>query len=100
MVKARVGWNRSPLKRNVRRLPLVKQLFGTEPDGCREKKIMNTVTIVLRFIFGVVVAGSLALWGGIPFLLGVICVVAVGIVAAVCGDKFLLGFMSVMRNLR
>jgi hypothetical protein len=84
----------------VRRLPLVKQLFGTEPDGCREKKIMNTVTILLRFIFGIILASGLALWGGIPFLPGVIFVVAVGVMAAVWGDKFLLGFMSVMRYLR
>ncbi len=73
---------------------------GTEPDGCREKKIMNSVTTVLRFIFGAVLAGCLALWGGMPFLLSVIFVMAVGIVAAVWGDKFLLGFMSVMRYLR
>ncbi|MGH9880589.1 MAG: hypothetical protein ACRD6N_04070 [Pyrinomonadaceae bacterium] len=61
---------------------------------------MDTVTILLRFIFGAVLAGGLALWGGIPFLLGVTFVVAVGIVAAVWGDKFLLRFMSLMRYLR
>ena len=74
--------------------------MDTEPDGGHEKKIMNTVTILLRFIFGVVLAGGLALWGGISLLLGVVFVLAVGIVAAVWGDKFLLGFMSLMRYLR
>jgi hypothetical protein len=58
---------------------------------------MDAVTILLRFIFGVVLAGSLVLWGGIPFLASVISVVSVGIIAAVWGDKFLLWFMSVMR---
>ena len=76
------------------------QTFGTEPDGWREKEIMNIVTILLRFIFGVVLAGGLALWRGISDLLAVIFVLAVGIVAAVWGDKFLLAFMSVMRYLR
>lgn len=61
---------------------------------------MDAVTILLRFIFGVVLAGSLVLWGGIPFLASVISVVSVGIIAAVWGDKFLLWFMSVMRYFR
>ena len=61
---------------------------------------MDAVTILLRFIFGVVLAGSLVLWGGIPFLAGVISVVSVGIIAAVWGDKLLLWFMSVMRYFR
>lgn len=58
------------------------------------------MTIVLRFIFGVVLAGGLALWGGIPFPAGVIFVMTVGTMAAVWGDKFILGFMSLMRYLR
>ncbi len=58
------------------------------------------MTVLLRFIFGVVLAGGLALWGGIPFPAGVIFVVTVGFVAAVWGDKFLLGFMSLMRYLK
>jgi hypothetical protein len=58
------------------------------------------VTVLLRFIFGVVLAGSVALLGGIHGLAGVIFTLAVGIVAAVWGDKFLLGFMSVMRYLK
>jgi hypothetical protein len=61
---------------------------------------MDTVTILLRFIIGVVLASGLALWGGLPFLPGTALVVAAGVGAAVWGDKFLLGFMSVMRYLR
>ena len=61
---------------------------------------MDAMTILLRFMFGVVLAGGLALWGGVPFLGGVIFVVSVGIMAAVWGDKFLLGFMSLMRYFR
>ena len=61
---------------------------------------MNVVTILLRFIFGVVLAGGLALWGGIPFLVGIVFVLTAGILAAAWGDRFLLGFMSVMRYLR
>jgi hypothetical protein len=61
---------------------------------------MNTMTILLRFLFGVVLAGGLAVWSGMPFLLIVIFIVATGIVAAVWGDKFLLGLMSMLRYLR
>lgn len=61
---------------------------------------MNAVTILLRFIFAVVLAGGLALWGGIPFPAGLIFVVAAGVIAAVWGDTFLLGFMSWMRYLK
>jgi hypothetical protein len=59
-----------------------------------------TVTVLLRFFFGVVLAGGLALWRDIPFPFGFIFVVSVGLIAAVWGDKFLLGFMSLMRYLK
>jgi hypothetical protein len=58
------------------------------------------MTIFLRFLFGVVLAGGFALWSGIPLIVGLISTMAVGIIAAVWGDKFLLGFMSIMRYLR
>ena len=61
---------------------------------------MNIMTILLRFLFGVVLAGGLAVWSGMPFLVNVILMVATGIVAAVWGDKVLLGLMSVMRYMR
>lgn len=61
---------------------------------------MDLMTILLRFIFGVMLAGGLALWWGLPSPWEVISVAAVGIMAAVWGDKFLLGFMSLMRYLR
>jgi hypothetical protein len=61
---------------------------------------MDVVSILLRFMFGSVLAGGLALWGGVPLLVGVIFVAAAGIMAAMWGDKFLLGFMSLMRYLR
>jgi len=62
--------------------------------------MMDAVTILWRFIFGVVLAGGLVLWAGMPFLAGVLCIVSVGIIAAVWGDKFLLWLMSVMRYFR
>lgn len=61
---------------------------------------MDAVTLLLRFIFGALLAGGLVLWGGIPLKLGVIFVAAVGMIAAMWGDKFLLGFMSLMRYMR
>jgi hypothetical protein len=58
------------------------------------------MTILLRFIFGVILAGGLALWCHIPFPIDIIFVLSVGIMAAVWGDKFILGFMSLMRFFR
>lgn len=58
------------------------------------------MTIFLRFMFGVVLACSIAVWIGTSFLLILIFMVTAGIVAAIWGDKFLLGFMRVMRYLR
>jgi hypothetical protein len=58
------------------------------------------LTIILRFIFGAVLAGGVALLGGIPFPLNIMFVLSAGTMAGVWGDKFLLGFMSLMRYLR
>lgn len=58
------------------------------------------LTVILRFLFGVVLAGGIALWGGIPFPAGLVFVLAVGIISAAWGDKFLLWFMWVMRYLK
>jgi hypothetical protein len=55
------------------------------------------VTIFLRVICGVILAGGLALWAGIGFPIDLVFVMSVGIMAAVWGDKFILGFMSLMR---
>ena len=58
---------------------------------------MSLLTIVLRVVFGVILAGGLSLWAGIGFPVDIVFVMSVGIIAAVWGDKFILGFMSVMR---
>lgn len=78
---------------------LVNEFSIGEEARSRETSIIKVMTIVLRFLFGVIFAGVVALWSGMPFLLNFIFVIGVGIVAAVWGDKFLLGFMSVMRYL-
>ena len=59
--------------------------------------MVSPLTIVLRFIFGLILAGGVALWAHIDFPANLIFVVGVGTLAAVWGDKFLLGFMSLMR---
>ena len=61
---------------------------------------MGATTILLRFILGAVLAGGLALWGGAPPLWGLALATVVGVAAAVWGDEFLLGFMSLMRYFR
>lgn len=72
------------------------QIFGTEFSARRE----DVMTILLRFIFGVILAGGLALWAHIPFPGDVIFVVSVGVMAGIWGDRFILGFMSLMRYFR
>ena len=59
---------------------------------------MSLLTIILRVVFGVILAGGLSLWAGIGFPIDLVFVMIVGVMAAVWGDKFILGFMSVMRH--
>ncbi|HSL54780.1 MAG TPA: hypothetical protein VK868_10320 [Pyrinomonadaceae bacterium] len=61
---------------------------------------MSPVTLLLRIIFGVILAGSIMLLVGLPFPFDLIFVLSAGILAALWGDKFLLGFMSLMRYFR
>jgi hypothetical protein len=61
---------------------------------------VSPVTIILRVIIGVILAGGLALWGGVSFPIDIVFVMSVGIMAALWGDKFILGFMSLMRYFR
>ena len=58
------------------------------------------MTIFLRLIFGVVLAGAVSLWVHLGFPGDLIFILGVGTVAAIWGDKFILGFMSLMRYLR
>jgi hypothetical protein len=61
---------------------------------------MSPLTIFLRFVFGFILAGGVALWVHFPFPFDIIFVLTVGTMAAVWGDKFILGFMSLMRYFR
>ena len=58
------------------------------------------MTILLRFIFGVILAAPLLVLVGLPFVIDIILVLSVGVIAAIWGDKFILGFMSLMKYLR
>ena len=58
---------------------------------------MGATDSLMRFIIGVVIAGGLVMWGGVPPLWGLTLAVAVGGAAAVWGDRVLLGFLTVMR---
>ena len=58
------------------------------------------MTILLRFVFGVILAGGLSLWAGIGFPIDIVFVLSVGIMTGIWGDKFILGFMSLMRYFR
>lgn len=60
----------------------------------------HPMTIFLRFSFGFILGGGLALRCLESFPLSLIFALSVGTVAAVWGDKFILGFMSLMRYFR
>jgi hypothetical protein len=62
--------------------------------------LMSPITLVLRFVFGVILSGGLVLWGGVPFPINIVFALSVGVMAGVWGDKFILGFMSLMRYFR
>ena len=61
---------------------------------------MDATTILMRFFFGAVHAGGWALRRGVPTPWGLALAVGIGVAAAAWGDKFLLGFMSLMRYFR
>jgi len=58
------------------------------------------MTILLRVIIGVILSAGLASWAGIGFPINLVFVLSVGIMSAIWGDKFILGFMSLMRYFR
>jgi hypothetical protein len=59
------------------------------------------VTILLRFIIGVILSAAVLVpLGGLSFLLTLVVVLSVGTAAAIWGDKFILGVMWLMRYLR
>jgi hypothetical protein len=58
------------------------------------------MTILLRFAFGAILAAAVLVFAGLPFILNVVVVLSVGTLAAFWGDRFILGFMSLMRYLR
>ena len=76
------------------------EILGTKLTVSRGNVIMSPLTIVLRFTFGIVLASVLIVPLGLGFVGSIILVLGVGTVAALWGDKFIVGFMSVMRYLR
>jgi hypothetical protein len=58
------------------------------------------MTILLRFMAGAVLALSVAAYAGLDFPFIVVFVLAVGTVAAIWGDRFILGFLSVIKHFR
>jgi len=61
--------------------------------------MVSPLTIILRFIIGFILAGALALYV-VDFPSNLILALGVGTCAAIWGDKFILGFMSLMRYFR
>ncbi len=62
--------------------------------------MVTPLTIFLRFLFGIILAGGLVLWVQLDFPANLVLALGVGTCAAIWGDKVLLGFMSLMRYFR
>jgi hypothetical protein len=58
------------------------------------------MTILLRFSLGALLAAAIAVFTGFDFPLIVIFVLTIATLAAIWGDRFLMGFMSMMKYLR
>jgi hypothetical protein len=58
------------------------------------------MTILLRFAFGAILAAAVLVFAGLSFILNVVLVLSIGTMAAIWGDRFILGFMSLMRYFR
>jgi hypothetical protein len=74
--------------------------FSSLREGTNCGYNVAPVTILLRFIFGFILAGGLMLWLQMSFPANLIVAVSLAIIAAIWGDKFILGFMSLMRYFR
>ncbi len=61
--------------------------------------MVSPLTIILRFMFGFILAGALAVYM-MHFPANLILALGVGTCAAIWGDKFILGLMSLMRYFR
>ena len=58
------------------------------------------MTILLRFIFGALLAASIAVFTGLEFPLVAVFILSIATLAAIWGDKLFLGFMSIARYLK
>jgi hypothetical protein len=68
------------------------------------EKANDIVVILLRFLFGIILAGILAFFFivclGIPVKVLGVFVLVIGILSASFGDKFLIWFMGIFKFLR
>jgi hypothetical protein len=61
---------------------------------------MSPLTILLRFLFGVILACVVALAAQLSAPLTIALLLGIGLAAAIWGDKFLLGLMALFRYFR
>jgi hypothetical protein len=62
--------------------------------------MVSPLTILLRFILGIILGACLALASNISLPINIILMLSLGTAAAIWGDKLILGIMSLMRYLR
>lgn len=58
---------------------------------------MDATALLIRFLVGLILAGAIAIWGGVPLMAGLSMAVAVAIAVAIRGDGFSLWLMKACR---
>jgi hypothetical protein len=58
---------------------------------------MDTITLLVRFLIGLILGGAFVIWGGMPLLMGMLLAVGIGILVALWGDQFLAWLMRAFK---
>jgi hypothetical protein len=58
---------------------------------------MDPMTLLIRFLIGLILGGAFVIWGGMPLMMGMLLAVGIGILVALWGDDFLAWLMRAFR---
>ena len=58
---------------------------------------MDTMTLLIRFLIGLILGGAFVIRGGMPLIMGMLLAVGIGILVALWGDNFLVWLMRLSR---
>jgi hypothetical protein len=50
---------------------------------------MDKITLLIRFLVGMILCSAFVIWGGVPLVMGLLLAVGIGILTTIWGDDFL-----------